>query len=87
MNIKTLIVDDEPLARERVRALLKGEPDIEVLAECANGNDAVAAVRKYAPDLMFLDVQMPGLGGFEVVSALGKEKMPLVIFVTAFEKK
>jgi two-component system LytT family response regulator len=86
MSIKALIVDDEPLARERVRALLKNEPDIEILAECANGNDAVAAVKKHSPDLMFLDVQMPGLGGFEVVRALGKGKLPLVIFVTAFDQ-
>jgi two-component system LytT family response regulator len=84
--MRIVIVDDEPLARERIRSLLKDEPDIEVLAECANGTEAAAAVRKFSPDLLFLDVQMPGLGGFEVLQSLAKERLPLVIFVTAFDQ-
>lgn len=86
MSIRTLIVDDEPLARERIRTLLQGEADIEILAECPDGNAALAAIRKHAPDLVFLDVQMPGLGGFEVLQALDEEQMPLVIFVTAYDQ-
>jgi len=86
MKIRALIIDDEPLARERVRTLLREEPDVEVIAECANGNEAVTAIKKHSPDLIFLDVQMPGLGGFDVLRALGKEPMPLVIFVTAYDQ-
>jgi two-component system LytT family response regulator len=86
MKIKTLIVDDEPLARERVRSLLVKEPDVEIVAECANGEEAVAAVRQHAPELLFLDVQMPGLTGFEVLEALGAERLPIVIFVTAYDQ-
>jgi two-component system LytT family response regulator len=86
MRIQTLIVDDEPLARERIRTLLAEEPDVQILAECGNGEDALAAIRRDSPDLVFLDVQMPGLGGFEVLSALPKDRMPLVIFVTAFDQ-
>jgi two-component system, LytTR family, response regulator len=86
MKIRVLIVDDEPLARERIRTLLRDEPEIEIAGECANGEQAVNAVRDQAPDLVFLDVQMPGLDGFGVLRALGKEKLPLVIFVTAFDQ-
>src|SRR5437588_2799671 len=86
MKIRALIIDDEPLARERVRSLLREEPDIEVLGECANGNEAVAAIKKHSPELIFLDVQMPGLGGFDVLRALGKDQLPLVIFVTAYDQ-
>jgi len=81
-----LIVDDEPLARERIRTLLAPERDIEVVGECANGNDALAALKQKSPDLLFLDVQMPGMGGFEVLRALEPERMPLVIFVTAYDQ-
>src|SRR5690348_12812445 len=86
MSIRTLIIDDEPLARERVRSLLQAEPDIELLAECADGPTGLAAIRKDCPDLVFLDVQMPGMGGFEVLQALGKERLPMVIFVTAYDQ-
>jgi two-component system LytT family response regulator len=85
MKIRVLIVDDEPLARERIRSLLREEKDVEVIGECATGSDAVAAIQKHAPDLLFLDVQMPGLDGFEVLRALGKDSLPLVIFVTAYD--
>src|SRR6186713_874901 len=86
MNIRTLIIDDEPLARERLRKLLEGEPEIEVIGECSNGREALAAIQEHSPDLIFLDVQMPELDGFSVLAALKGEKMPVVIFVTAHDK-
>jgi|ERR1041384_3692397 two-component system LytT family response regulator len=86
MKIRTLIVDDEPLARERIRSLLQHEPGIEILGECGNGSEAIETIRKQSPDLLFLDVQMPGLGGFEVLRGLGNHPMPLVIFVTAHDQ-
>lgn len=86
MKIRTLIADDEPLARDRLRQLLEDEPDIELVAECADGRAAVAAIRQYAPDLALLDVKMPELDGFGVLAELGDAKMPAVIFVTAYDK-
>ena len=85
MKIRTLIVDDEAPARTRIRQLLKTESDFEIIGECANGRQAVAAIQKQRPDLVFLDVQMPRLGGFEVCAAIAGEAMPLVIFVTAYD--
>lgn len=85
-KIRTLIVDDEPLARERIRQLLRKEPDIEILAECADGRDAVAAIAKYKPDLVFLDVQMPELDGFGVLGQLDRRTMPAIVFVTAYDQ-
>jgi len=85
MKIRTLIVDDEAPARARIRQLLKTESDFEIIGECANGRQAVAAIQKQRPDLVFLDVQMPRLGGFEVCAAIAGEAMPLVIFVTAYD--
>jgi two-component system LytT family response regulator len=84
-TIKALIIDDEPLARKRIRALLKNYPDIEAIGECANGQEAIQAIRESAPDLIFLDVQMPGMDGLSLVKTVSPELMPLVIFVTAFE--
>lgn len=86
MKIRTVIVDDEPLARERIRSLLAEEPDVEVAAECGTGMQALAVIKKESPDLVFLDIQMPGMNGFEVLQALGKGKMPLIIFVTAYDQ-
>jgi two-component system LytT family response regulator len=86
MKIRTLIVDDMMLARKRVRQCLADDPDIEIIGECANGRTAIAAIRSMSPDLVFLDVQMPKVGGFEVVEAIGAEKMPTVIFVTAYDE-
>ncbi|HEX7152157.1 MAG TPA: LytTR family DNA-binding domain-containing protein [Thermoanaerobaculia bacterium] len=86
MLIRTLIVDDEPLARKRIRALLRDHPDFDVVAEAENGDEALEAVREHDPELVFLDVQMPGLDGFEVVRSLGPEHCPLIVFVTAFEQ-
>jgi len=84
--IRALIVDDEPIARRGIRLQLKGEPEIEVIAECTNGLEAIAAIEEQAPDLVFLDVQMPELGGFEVVEMIGAARMPAVIFVTAYDQ-
>ncbi len=86
MKIRTLIVDDEKLARGRLVQLLAAEPDLEVVGECASGREAVAAVREKSPDLMFLDIQMPELDGFGVLSELKGERMPAIVFVTAFDK-
>jgi two-component system, LytTR family, response regulator len=85
-KIRTVIVDDEPLARRGIRAQLKNEKDIEIISECRNGLEAVKALESQAPDLVFLDVQMPELDGFEVVDAIGVERMPAVIFVTAYDR-
>jgi two-component system, LytTR family, response regulator len=85
VSIRALIVDDEPLGRQRIRSLLKEEADLEVVGECADGLEAVAAIRDRRPDLVFLDVQMPGLDGFGVLEAVGPEQMPAVIFVTAHD--
>jgi two-component system LytT family response regulator len=82
--IKALIVDDEPLAREGIRARLIGEPDIEVVGEAADGFEAVAAIASLAPDLLFLDVHMPGLDGFEVLRRL-PTPVPAVVLVTAYD--
>jgi two-component system LytT family response regulator len=82
--IRTLIVDDEPLARRGIRARLAA-PDIETVGECDGGRTAIDAIRALAPDLVFLDVQMPEVDGFAVVESIGAERMPVVIFVTAFD--
>lgn len=86
MCIRTLIVDDESLARERVRDMLAQYGDIEVIAECANGYEAVEAITKHAPDLVFLDVEMPGMDGFGVLDALDSDRLPVIIFVTAYDQ-
>jgi two-component system, LytTR family, response regulator len=86
VKIRTLIVDDEPLGRERVRTLLRGDPEIEIVGEAADGHKALAAIRKLKPDLLFLDVQMPEMDGFAVLEALEAEEMPVVIFVTAYDR-
>ena len=86
-KIRTLIVDDEPLARERIREMLGCDADVEVVGECRNGREAVASVKKFAPDILFLDVQMPGMDGFAVLKALRNEpRLPFVIFVTAYDQ-
>lgn len=86
MTIRTLIVDDEPLGRGGIRARLQNEPDIEIIGECANGRLAVEAIHECTPDLLFLDVQMPGMNGFEVLKTVGAATVPAVIFVTAFDE-
>jgi two-component system LytT family response regulator len=84
--MRVLIIDDEPLARQRLRALLEEEPDLEVAGECADGRQAVEAIRAHHPDLIFLDVRMPELDGFGVLAALAEEPRPAVIFVTAYDR-
>lgn len=84
--VTVAIVDDEPLAREGLRTLLTGDRDVEVVAECADGQAAIEAIRRTKPDIVFLDVQMPDLDGFDVLRALAGEPLPAVIFVTAYDK-
>ena len=86
MTVRAIVVDDEALARERVVSLLADHPEVDVLAECAGGRAAVAAILERRPDLVFLDVQMPDLDGFEVLEAVGADALPAVVFVTAFDE-
>jgi two-component system LytT family response regulator len=86
VKIRTLIVDDEPLARQRLRRLLEADPDIAILGECGDGQQAVTDLRKLRPDLVFLDVQMPVLDGFGVLQELDGTTLPVVIFVTAHDR-
>ncbi len=85
-TIRVLIVDDEPGARRRLERLLREAPDIEIVDQVGNGPEAVAAIRALQPDLVFLDVQMPGMTGIEVVQAVGPRLMPATIFVTAYDQ-
>ncbi|HEX8196021.1 MAG TPA: LytTR family DNA-binding domain-containing protein [Pyrinomonadaceae bacterium] len=84
--MKVLIVDDEPLARERVRRHLRDEPGIEIVGEAGNGREAVTAIEEKTPDLVFLDVQMPEMNGFDVLKALEENKIPAIVFTTAYDK-
>jgi two-component system LytT family response regulator len=84
--LRTLIVDDEPPARDLIATLLRTEPDVEIVGQCANGREAVSAITRSEPDLVFLDVQMPGLDGFEVLTNLRGVRMPQIVFVTAFDR-
>src|SRR6266496_3758915 len=83
--IRTLIVDDEPIARKTIRGLIQHDPDIEVIGECGNGFAAVEMIESNTPDLLFLDIQMPGLNGFETLASIENGNYPEVIFVTAFD--
>ena len=85
-KIRALIIDDEPLARERIRTLLKKDRSVHVAGECGDGKRAVKAIRRHRPDLVFLDVQMPEMDGFSVLEALQPEEIPVVIFATAYDK-
>lgn len=85
MTLRTVVADDEPMGRQRLVRLLQAEPDTDVVAACADGQEAVAAIREHAPDIVLLDIQMPHLDGFEVVAALGEAHQPAVIFVTAHD--
>ena len=84
-RVRALIVDDEPLARARIRDLLAADAEVEIAGECGDGVEAVEAIRALAPDLVFLDVQMPERGGFDVVAEIGPDRMPVVVFVTAYD--
>jgi two-component system, LytTR family, response regulator len=86
MTIRAIIVDDAPLARQRLSQLLADQPDVEVVAECATGEAAIEAIRTLRPDLLFLDIQMPELDGFGVMAAVGTGAVPVVIFVTAYDQ-
>lgn len=85
-TLRVLVVDDEPLARERIVGLLDEQKDVEVVAECATGRQAIDAIRAHAPDVVFLDVQMPGLTGLDVAQALDPAEMPAIVFVTAYDE-
>jgi len=86
MNVRVLVVDDEPMGRRGITSRLARIDGVAVVGECANGTDAVEAIRRERPDVVFLDVQMPGMGGFDVIEALGADQLPRVIFVTAFDQ-
>jgi two-component system LytT family response regulator len=86
MTIRVMVADDEPIGRHRLVRLLQAEPDTDVVAACADGEEAVEAIREHAPDIVLLDIQMPHLDGFEVVAALGEAQQPAVIFVTAHDQ-
>lgn len=85
-HLRTIIVDDEPAARARLARLLAQDPEIELVAECRNGIEAIEAIQKHKPDLLFLDVEMPQMNGFEVVTRIGRDRMPFVVFVTAHDQ-
>jgi two-component system LytT family response regulator len=85
-KLRALIVDDEPLARERLRALLRDEPSVEITGECGSGTEAIATIQRTPLDLVFLDMQMPGCDGLQVLAGLPVENRPAVIFVTAHER-
>ena len=89
-RIRVILADDEPMGRASIKALLARDPDVVLIAECENGIEAVAAVRESRPDILFLDVQMPGMGGFEVVEELddetGGDGPPVVVFATAYDE-
>jgi two-component system, LytTR family, response regulator len=86
MSIRVLIVDDEPLARKRIRRLLADEPDLSIVDECGTGSEAIKMIQESPPDLLFLDIQMPGMGGFEVLQSINIERTPAIIFVTAYDQ-
>jgi two-component system LytT family response regulator len=86
VQASVLIVDDEPLARDRIRELLNSDDEIEIVGEARNGHEAIEAITAHAPDLVFLDVQMPDMDGFAVLKALRVKPMPLIIFVTAYDQ-
>lgn len=84
--LRVIVVDDEPLAREDIGQLLAGRTDVSVVATCTNGTEALEAVRRLRPDVMLLDIRMPGLDGFSVVAQLDRRELPYVVFVTAFDR-
>jgi len=84
--IRALIADDEALARKLIRRMLKDDRDLEVIGECSDGKETVAMIRKESPDVVFLDVQMPEMDGFAVLESIGIERLPEIIFTTAYEQ-
>lgn len=85
-RIRALVIDDEPLARAMISEMLADDSEVEIVGECANGREAVEAIESLRPDLLFLDIQMPELGGFEVLESVAEDRAPYVIFVTAFDQ-
>lgn len=85
-KLRTLIIDDEPLARERVRSLLAKETDFEIIAEYGNGAEAIAGIVQHAPDVVLIDIQMPGCDGLQVIKAIPPQRRPAVLFITAHER-
>jgi two-component system, LytTR family, response regulator len=85
-SLRALIIDDELPARKKLAMLMREEADIEIVGQCANGLEAIAAIEEQHPDVIFLDIQMPGLNGFEMLEALGSDNLPFVVFVTAYDE-
>ncbi|HVG35502.1 MAG TPA: LytTR family DNA-binding domain-containing protein [Pyrinomonadaceae bacterium] len=85
-KFKALIVDDEPLARRTIKALLEDDSSMQIIGECGSGPEAVNFIREQPPDILFLDIQMPGMNGFEVLASIDHDKIPAVVFVTAFDQ-
>ena len=85
-KLSAIIVDDENLARRGLSLRLQNIPDVEVIAECSNGAEALRAIAEHGPDMVFLDIQMPGMDGFEVINHLQADTMPMIVFVTAFNE-
>lgn len=85
-RLRVIVVDDEILARQLIREMLRDDPETEIVAECVNGREAVEAIQTHQPDLLFLDIQMPEIAGFEVLEAMQGERLPIVIFVTAYDQ-
>src|SRR5260370_28423165 len=85
-KIRALIVDDESLGRKFIRRMLKDDQEVEIVGECRNGKDAVTTIARQNPDLVFLDVQMPEMDGFSVLEAVGVERLPEIVFTTAYEQ-
>src|SRR5689334_15840628 len=86
MSLRVVVVDDEAPARKKILRFLNGHPEVEVVGEASNGTDALNIIRKEKPELVFLDVQMPGMDGFDVVRELGAVAKPRVVFVTAHDE-
>jgi two-component system LytT family response regulator len=86
MKLRTLIADDEPLGRERLKLLLAADKQIEIIAECRNGREVIANLKSNPIDLLFLDIQMPGTNGFDVIEEIGLPNMPVTVFVTAYNE-
>lgn len=84
--MRVIIVDDEPLARDRLRGMLTKEPDVQIVAECGDGKEALQAIKRESPDVVFLDIQMPEMDGFEVLTQLKGNRLPQVVFVTAYDE-
>lgn len=85
-NLRTIIADDENLARQKLRILLSSEPDVEIVAECRDGGETVAAIRSHKPDLLLLDIQMPDMNGFQVLGEISPAEMPVIIFTSAYDQ-